>query len=262
MDGWNHLSDLPLAAYRKRNGYRRSYGDARKNSSRFLPPMNVGDVPESVDWRDHGYVTPVKDQKNCGSCYAFSATGALEGQHMRATGVLVSLSERNLVDCSSMYGNNGCNGGNPDNAFEYIKDNDGIDTESSYPYTDIEKQECKFKQSTVGAEDKGRVNLGSGDEDALKVAVATQGPISVGIDALHRSFKMYSSGVYDEKDCSSERLDHAVLVVGYGTDPVHGDYWLVKNSWGTGWGEDGYIRMSRNKNNQCGIASDASYPLV
>jgi len=253
---------LPLAAYRKRNGYRRSYGDARKNSSRFLPPMNVGDVPESVDWRDHGYVTPVKDQKSCGSCYAFSATGALEGQHMRATSVLVSLSERNLVDCSFMYGNNGCSGGNPENAFKYIKENDGIDTESSYPYTDIEKQECKFKQSTVGAEDTGYVNLESGDEDALKVAVATQGPISVGIDALHRSFKMYKSGVYDEENCSSERLDHAVLVVGYGTDPVHGDYWLVKNSWGTGWGEDGYIRMSRNKNNQCGIATDASYPLV
>lgn len=263
LDAANFIADLPFTEYKKLNGYRRRYGDALpKNSSRFLRPMNIGDVPDSVDWRDHGYVTEVKNQGMCGSCWAFSTTGSLEGQHKRATGVLTSLSEQNLVDCSTQYGNHGCNGGLMDNAFQYIKENKGIDTEDSYPYKAKMQRKCGFKRNNVGAEDTGFVDLKEGDEDALKVAVATQGPVSVAIDAGHRSFQMYKSGVYNEKECSSQSLDHGVLVVGYGTDPDHGDYWIVKNSWGTNWGEEGYIRMTRNKNNQCGIATAASYPLV
>ncbi|VDL83533.1 unnamed protein product [Nippostrongylus brasiliensis] len=261
--GLNSLADLPFSQYRKLNGYRhrRSFGDAaRKNGTRFLAPFNV-QVPDSVDWRDHDLVTPVKNQGMCGSCWAFSSTGALEGQHARATGKLVSLSEQNLVDCSSKYGNHGCNGGLMDLAFEYIKDNHGIDTEDSYPYVGRDMK-CHFKKKDIGADDKGYFDLPEGDEEALKVALATQGPISIAIDAGHRTFQLYKKGVYFDEECSSEELDHGVLLVGYGTDPEAGDYWLVKNSWGTGWGEKGYIRIARNRNNHCGVATKASYPLV
>jgi len=217
--------------------------------------------PDRVDWRDQGYVTPVKNQGACGSCWAFSSTGALEGQHMRRIGQLVSLSEQNLVDCSRAFGNNGCSGGLMDFAFEYVKNNSGVDTESSYPYKAADAK-CKFTRQNVGAKDTGFVDIPEGDEDALKDAVASQGPISIAIDASHSSFQLYKRGVYYEPACSSENLDHGVLIVGYGTDPDHGDYWIVKNSWGPLWGEEGYIRMSRNKHNHCGVASKASYPLV
>jgi len=258
----NYIADLPFTEYQKLNGYRRVYADPmRKNSSRFLPPMNVGDVPDAVDWREKGYVTEVKNQGMCGSCWAFSATGSLEGQHKRVTGDLVSLSEQNLVDCSTAYGNSGCNGGLMDFAFQYIKENHGVDSETSYPYK-AKQRKCAFKRSTVGAEDNGYVDVPEDDEEKLKIAVATVGPVSVAIDAGHQSFQLYKHGVYYEKECSPEQLDHGVLVVGYGTDETQGDYWIVKNSWGTGWGESGYIRMARNKNNNCGIASKASYPLV
>jgi cathepsin L len=258
--GINHIADLTWTEYQKLNGFRQSFGTNR-NSSTFLPPMNMGDAPASIDWRKQGYVTPVKNQGQCGSCWAFSATGSLEGQHMRSKGKLVSLSEQNLVDCSGQFGNEGCNGGLMDQAFQYIKANDGIDTEMSYPYK-AEDEKCTFKRSAVGADDTGFVDIPKGDEKALMMAVATQGPISVAIDAGHGSFQMYKSGVYYEPECSATRLDHGVLVVGYGTDPQQGDYWIVKNSWGVEWGTQGYILMSRNKDNNCGIATAASYPLV
>nr|prf Cys protease [Drosophila melanogaster] len=226
----------------------------------FISPAHVT-LPKSVDWRTKGAVTAVKDQGHCGSCWAFSSTGALEGQHFRKSGVLVSLSEQNLVDCSTKYGNNGCNGGLMDNAFPYIKDNGGIDTEKSYPYEAIDDS-CHFNRAQVGATDRGFTDIPQGDEKKMPEAVATVGPVSVAIDASHESFQFYSEGVYNEPQCDAQNLDHGVLVVGFGTDESGEDYWLVKNSWGTTWGDKGFIKMLRNKENQCGIASPSSYPLV
>ncbi|XP_049529073.1 procathepsin L-like [Dermacentor silvarum] len=259
--GMNQFGDLlPHEFVKMFNGYR-GERTARRGST-FLPPANVNDssLPETIDWRDIGAVTAVKDQGQCGSCWAFSATGSLEGQHFLKTGKLVSLSEQNLVDCSGDFGNQGCSGGLMDNAFNYIKANDGIDTEKSYPYEAVDDK-CRFKKENVGATDTGFVDIEQGSEDDLKKAVATVGPVSVAIDASHSSFQLYSEGVYDESECSSEQLDHGVLAVGYGVENGK-KYWLVKNSWAETWGDKGYIKMSRDKDNQCGIASSASYPLV
>jgi len=226
----------------------------------FMEPYNIT-LPTSIDWREKGAVTAVKDQKQCGSCWAFSTTGSLEGQHFRKTGKLVSLSEQNLMDCSLKYGNNGCEGGLMDNAFKYIKENHGIDTESSYPY-EAKDDTCRYKPKQSGATDKGFVDIPEGDEKKLQAALATVGPVSVAIDASQETFRFYTSGVYYEKKCSSTELDHGVLAVGYGTDSKGRDYWIVKNSWGPSWGDEGYIKMARNKRNNCGIATSASYPLV
>ena len=258
----NHYGDmLPSEFGRMMNGYRYEM----KTSSNllgatFITPAHI-QAPKNVDWRTKGAVTPVKNQGQCGSCWSFSATGALEGQNFRKTGKLVSLSEQNLIDCSVSYGNHGCNGGLMDFAFKYIKENGGIDTEESYPY-EGEDDTCRYSKKNRGATDVGFVDIPQGDEEALKAALASVGPVSIAIDASQPSFQFYSEGVYDEPNCSPENLDHGVLAVGYGTDSEGKDYWLVKNSWGEEWGDQGYIKMARNKNNMCGVASAASYPQV
>lgn len=257
--GMNQYGDLLLHEIKTTmNGFK---PNLKRNSTgaTFLIPENFV-APLEVDWRTKGLVTPIKDQGQCGSCWAFSVTGALEGQTMRKTGKLVSLSEQNLVDCSSE--NQGCDGGDMDLAFQYIESNEGIDTESTYPYEGVDGK-CRYTLANFGADDTGFVDINPRTEEALKIAVAAYGPVSVAIDANHKTFQSYASGIYVEKDCLNERkdLDHAVLVVGYGTEEGQ-DYWLVKNSWGTSWGDKGYIKMARNLNNQCGIASEASYPLV
>uniref|UniRef100_A0A8B9LB03 Cathepsin L.1 n=1 Tax=Astyanax mexicanus TaxID=7994 RepID=A0A8B9LB03_ASTMX len=227
----------------------------------FLQQAEGAALPDAVDWRAMGYVTKVKNQGICGSCWAFSATGALEAQMFRKTRKLEALSEQQLVDCSDLSGNQGCAGGRLQSAFEYVRSSGGLQSEASYSY-EAKDGMCRFNALNVSAICRGYKTLPSGDEYVLQQAVASIGPISASIDMSRHTFTFYSSGVYDEQYCSRSNLNHAVLIVGYGTD-IHGeDYWIVKNSWGAGWGESGYIRMSRNKRNQCGIASYAVYPLV
>jgi len=235
----------------------------RKTEKRtFVQSTLKTEFADALDWRTKGAVTDIKDQKQCGSCWAFSATGSMEAAHFFATGNLVSLSEQNLVDCSTSQGNEGCKGGLMDDAFQYVIDNNGIDTEASYAYTATGPNACKFSSANIGATISNFVDVKEDSESDLLTHLQKQ-PVSVAIDASHNSFRFYSSGVYYEPACSSTRLDHGVLAVGYGTDDsTQADYWIVKNSWGTTWGNKGYINMSRNKNNNCGIATAASVPIA
>jgi len=219
------------------------------------------ELEKSVNWVERGFVTDVKDQGQCGSCWAFSSTGALEGQMKRMFGSLPDLSEQNLVDCSRPEGNQGCNGGLMDAAFQYVKDQDGLDAEDKYPYEGVDDEACRYSKDNRAADDAGFKMLPQGNEHALKHALAKVGPISVAIDASNPSFQFYNSGVYNEPKCSPENLDHGVLAVGYGNEDDE-KYFLVKNSWSSAWGEGGYIKMTRDGTNQCGIASYAVYPLV
>ena len=228
----------------------------------FSEPMEKDEVdglPQSIDWRDQNFVTPVKNQQQCGSCWTFSATGSMEGQHAKKTGDLISLSESQIVDCDVNGTDQGCDGGLMDGAFQYVINNGGIEREDDYPYKPVDNP-CSFNKDKIAAKFKGYHDI-SGGESGLKEAIASVGPISVGIDASNPSFQFYKSGVYYEPECSSTMLDHGVLVVGYGSTENGTNFWLVKNSWGESWGMDGYIKMSRNKNNNCGIATHASYPI-
>jgi len=249
----NELADLTNEEYRQTLLGMDIVKDV-KNVKNVVPKVSV---PDSVDWRDEGYVTDVKDQKQCGSCWAFSATGSMEGAIFKRDGELVSLSEQNLVDCDPI--SSGCNGGLMDTAFSYAMSN-GINTEEDYPYEGRDRS-CRFDDSNRVLKISGYEEVNDNDEDDLTAKIAEVGPVSVAIDAGRISFQFYSDGVYYEPSCSSTRLNHGVLAVGYGTDSADGDYYIVKNSWGQGWGNSGYIWMSRGRSNNCGIATDASYAL-
>nr|XP_009503011.1 PREDICTED: cathepsin S-like [Phalacrocorax carbo] len=246
--------------YGKEYRHEKEEGDRRATWERNLRLVTLHNLEHSLGL--HSYelaMNHLGDMGACGSCWAFSAVGALEAQVKLKTGKLVSLSAQNLVDCSMMYGNKGCSGGFMTEAFQYIIDNQGIDSDASYPYT-AQNGTCQYNASTRAATCSKYVELPYGDEAALKDAVANIGPVSVAIDATQPTFFLYRSGVYDDPQCT-QKVNHAVLVIGYGTLNDK-DYWLVKNSWGVSFGDKGYIRMSRNHANHCGIASYASYPLI
>jgi len=270
--GINHLSDLLQHEKDRMRGHRSRHHQNTRNRrqasltcSPFAADSTVA-IPDSIDWRTKGAVTDVKDQGQCGSCWTFSTTGALEGQLFQKTKKLVSLSEQNLVDCDKTDG--GCDGGNADVAFAFINSNGGIDTEDSYPYSANTQKNgvagtCAFNQATVAGTIVGCVQIPKGDETALKAAVATIGPISIAVNANSTEFLSFaSSDTLDDALCSNnQETDHAILIVGYGTDSAGKDFWIVKNSWSTSWGNGGYMNMVRGKN--CiGIANDAFYPTV
>uniref|UniRef100_A0A8C6Z6V2 Peptidase C1A papain C-terminal domain-containing protein n=1 Tax=Nothoprocta perdicaria TaxID=30464 RepID=A0A8C6Z6V2_NOTPE len=209
-----------------------------------------------------GAVTPVKDQAVCGSCWSFATTGAMEGALFLKTGVLTPLSQQVLIDCSWGFGNFACDGGEEWRAYEWIKKHGGIASTESYGSYKGQNGLCHYNQSELLGKITGYVNVTSGNVTAVKTALYKHGPVAVSIDASHKSFSFYSNGVYYEPKCANTTgaLDHAVLAVGYGV--LQGEtYWLVKNSWSTYWGNDGYILMAMRDNN-CGVATEATYPVL
>ena len=265
--GLNHLADLTREEFKHMLGYDAS----KKRVESSSPPVDAAnweyaDVtpPETMDWVSRGAVTPVKNQGQCGSCWAFSTVGAVEGVVAVKTGDLISLSEQELVSCAKIGGNNGCKGGLMDNGFEWIVENRGVDDEEDWGYLAKDRR-CNWfkKRRAKAASIDGFKDVPRNDEDALKKAVSQQ-PVAVAIEADHREFQLYSGGVFDG-ECGTN-LDHGVLVVGYGYDGEsagHKHYWTVKNSWGAKWGEEGYIRIARGgmgPAGQCGVAMQASYP--
>lgn len=218
----------------------------------------TNNIPDEVDWEPKGSVTPVKNQGQCGSCWAFSTTGSLEGAHYNQNKVLKSFSEQQLVDCSTSYGNAGCGGGWMNQSFFYVVDN-GITLESKYGYAGV-NQKCKYNSSMEEWRIKDCVEVTADKEVSLMASVALN-PVSVAIQANHLSFQLYKSGVYTG-NCGTS-LDHGVLAVGYGT--ISGKkHFKVKNSWGSSWGSKGYIYIERTGDGKgkCGIQMAASYPVA
>ncbi|NXE97724.1 CATL1 protein, partial [Menura novaehollandiae] len=257
----NHFGDLTTEEFNElMNGF---VPAPREQPAPLFRASAVLKTPVKVDWRAEGYVTPVKSQGDCRSCWAFSATGALEGLMFRRTRRLVVLSEQNLIDCTQALGNEGCRGGRVRRAFQYVRDNGGLNSEHVYPYEGNDNTSCRYKRQDRAATCSGFEVVPRGNEVALQQAVATMGPVTVAVDASSRNFQFYRSGIFT---CPSDKkqLNHAMLLVGYDTAQMgkcNVSYWILKNSWSEGWGEKGYMFLQKDAGNQCGVASDGSYPL-
>merc|ERR1712002_1350984 len=213
-----------------------------------------GNVPEAIDHRNLGAVTPVKDQGQCGSCWSFGATGTAEGQYKKSTGSLASLSEKNLLDCTLNWGCNG--GGRSDIALQYIESH-GVNSESSYPY-EMAQHSCRQSNFYTTFFCSGCIYTAAGSEYDLMDALANEGPVAVAIDASPLHFQFYKSGIIDDPSCGTDYPDinHAVLAIGYDTNSQGQQYYTIKNSWGSWWGTGGYFQLARNKGNMCGVATD------
>ncbi|CAN0190144.1 unnamed protein product [Ascophyllum nodosum] len=231
-------------------------------SRRRLTP--AAELPDEVDWERDGAVAPVQNQGMCGSCWAFSAIGAMEGAYFMANQELVKFSEEQVVDCDKV--DQGCMGGDMGQAFDWMKDNGGVCTEEDYPYAGLWPpfKTCYSTCSVVeGTEVKEWAQVDATDE-ALMEALANVGPVAIAIEADQMAFQFYSSGVFTAS-CGS-KLDHGVLVVGYGTEDGT-DFWKVKNSWGNTWGMNGYILLERSdseekQGGECGLLIEAVYPIL
>ncbi|XP_057503350.1 actinidain-like [Actinidia eriantha] len=256
--GLNQFSDLTDEEYS--SIYLRAKFNMRMTnvSDRYEP--RVGDqLPDSIDWREKGAVLGVKHQGDCGSCWTFASIAAVEGINKIVTGNLISLSEQELVDCQRKYPSSGCRGGYPSGAYEFIINNGGINTEANYPYTGEDGICDQNKENEKYVTIDGYENVPFYNEKALQKAVAHQ-PVSVLIASNSTAFKYYESGIFTGP--CGPRIDHAVTIVGYGTEGDM-DYWIVRNSWGSDWGENGYVRMQRNIGNAgiCSIAKSPNYPV-
>ncbi|XP_047321535.1 cysteine protease RD19A-like [Impatiens glandulifera] len=261
VHGVTQFSDLTSAEFRQNYlGLKRLKLPSDANKAPILPTK---DLPEDLDWRDHGAVTPVKNQGSCGSCWSFSTTGALEGAHFLSTGKLVSLSEQQLVDCDHECDpeeagscDSGCRGGLMNSAFEYAFKNGGLMREKDYPYTGKDGGACKFDKKKIAAS-VANFSVVSLDEDQIAANLVKNGPLAVAINAVY--MQTYIGGVSCPYICS-KRLDHGVLLVGYGSSgyaPIRmkeKPYWIIKNSWGENWGEGGYYKICRGRN-VCGVDS-------
>ena len=252
--GMNKFADWTPAEYKRILGYKPS---AKNYPVSYFNETNVA-IPTSIDWRTSGDVNPVQDQGQCGSCWAFSAVGAMESRIKIKTGTLPSLSEQQLVDCAGgIYENQGCNGGDMGTAFDYAHDK-GMESEATYPYTAMDGN-CNYDSSKVIARPVSRANVTPNNAVALKTAIAA-GPVSVAIEADTFVFQFYSGGILNSKACGTN-LDHGVVAVGYGVDPSKGEYYIVRNSWGSSWGVKGYINIAIvDGAGICGIQMEPVYP--
>lgn len=222
----------------------------------------AGDIPDHVDWRDKGMVSPVKNQLKCGSCWTFSTTGALEAHAAIKFGKkFFDLAEQQLVDCAGDFDNNGCSGGLPSHAFTYLYFRGGIQQEADYPYHAV-NQHCVFDiHNVVLTVPGGSVNITAGSEPELTAAIANEGPVSIAFEVVD-DFRFYKSGVYFSDKCKNgpQDVNHAVLAVGYGNEDGH-DYYIVKNSWSETWGDKGYFKILRGSN-MCGLANCNAFPKL
>jgi KDEL-tailed cysteine endopeptidase len=270
--GHNQFSGMNDEEFRNYLGYtqEKNYFTSTSSLRGFKENIIESSLPSSINWVEKGGVTPVKDQGQCGSCWSFSTTGALEGAYYVSTQKLLSFSEQQLVDCDSFKNggkDHGCNGGLMDNAFSWIQKNEGLCKEENYPYVSGTTKTAETCQKTCINEDNSKISSfvdvpPSSDSDMMH-AISKQ-PVSIAIQADQKEFQLYKSGVFTGP-CGT-KLDHGVLVVGYGTLSGE-DYYLVKNSWSSQWGDDGYIKLGRGKqyNNgdgQCGLLLEGSYPLL
>lgn len=254
--GANKFAAYTPSEYKTLLGHRASKFGKSKSSGKYFSPN-----ADSCDWRNvSNTVNPVKDQGQCGSCWAFSVITAQESQYsLNNGGVLYDLSEQNLVDCvTKCYG---CDGGDEYVSYEYVIDyqNGQFMLTKDYPYHAV-TEKCKFDPTKGVSKVVSWTRPTVGDEVELAAALEVVGPLSVAIDASHRSFQLYTTGIYNEPRCDPDDLDHAVGLVGFGVEDVK--YWIIRNSWGPDWGENGYIRMIRGKNNQCGVATDVVLPIT